>query len=117
MYSDGYRVVHKIGPTTAGGATAEFDVVEHSRDVLGSVERVLGTLKFQHDTIPAVGVKGWTNECVLAVVRARLREFQAGPYECYENGIALDHVEKALAALELRTSNRVARGVEGTHSA
>jgi len=76
----------------------------------------IGRLAFQPNTIPEVGVKGFTNECVLAIVRERLTEFQSGPFPCQENKAALAAVEDALRWLEKRTASRVERGVEGTHA-
>jgi hypothetical protein len=70
---------------------------------------------FQNGPIAEAGVNGVTHEALLAIVADRLRCFQAGPYACTENGLALIHVEEALAVLQLRTRARVARGVEGTH--
>ncbi len=113
MYSDGYRVVRKRGLPTAGGAHAKFEVI--STTPQGEV--VHGVLEFQPDTIPKVGVIGWTNECLLAVIRERLQAFQDGPFPCAENEAALVLVDATLRVLERRTASRQARGVEGQHTA
>lgn len=74
------------------------------------------TLKFQNGPIKEVGTNGVTHEALLAVVEDRLRCFQAGPYACDENAVALMHVQAAMTALKNRTAARQARGVEGTHT-
>jgi len=43
-----------------------------------------------------------------------LRSFQAGPYACRENALALTKIEEAMHWLNHRTAERQARGVEGT---
>lgn len=110
MYSDGHRIVQQRGEPTAGGAYATFVVGN------GVPFRTLGKIQFQSDTIPNIGVQGWTNECVLAVVIDRLRSFQASPFACEENAIALRACQDALASLESRTARRLAQGIEGTHT-
>lgn len=73
------------------------------------------TVLFQNGPIKEFGVNGVTQEVLLAIVIDRLRSFQAGPYSCRENAIALTHCEDALMWLQRRTSERIKRGVEGTH--
>lgn len=70
---------------------------------------------FQNGPIPEVGVNGVTQEALLAIVIDRLRAFQAGPYACRENALALTKIEEALHWLHHRTRARMDRGVEGTH--
>ena len=70
---------------------------------------------FQNGPIKEVGVNGITHEALLAILIDRLKAFQAGPYECKPNGLALDCLEQALTHLHSRTLERQARGVEGTH--
>ena len=74
------------------------------------------TILFQNGAIPEAGVNGVTQEVLLAIVADRLRSFQAGPFANDYNAAALSHVESALGALLDRTRNRMARGVEGTHT-
>jgi hypothetical protein len=71
---------------------------------------------FQNGPIAEVGVNGITHEALLAIVADRLRSFQAGPYACRENALALTKIEEALHWLHHRTRAREARGVEGTHT-
>lgn len=69
------------------------------------------SLRFQS---AAATPDGLTNEALLAVVIDRLQEFQKGRLSCWENSIALTHLETALLWLQKRTRDRVAREVEGT---
>lgn len=73
------------------------------------------TVLFQNGPIPEVGTNGVTQEVLLAIVIDRLESFQAGPYACRENALALTKCQEALHWLHHRTLKRVARGVEGTH--
>lgn len=73
------------------------------------------TILFQNGAIPEVGVNGVTQEALLAIVIDRLQAFQAGPFSCRENAVALTHCEDALMWLQRRTRARIKRGVEGTH--
>jgi hypothetical protein len=73
------------------------------------------TVLFQNGPIKDAGTNGVTHEALLAIVIDRLRSFQAGPYACRENALALTKVEEAMHWLHARTLARVARGVEGTH--
>jgi hypothetical protein len=68
---------------------------------------------FQHGPIKENAVNGITNEILIAMVMDRLEGFQAGKFACDENAEALASLTHALSLLQLRTANRVARGVEG----
>lgn len=70
---------------------------------------------FQNGPIGEVGVNGITHEALLEIVADRLRSFQAGPYSCRENALALTKIEEAQHWLHHRTLKRMQRGVEGTH--
>jgi hypothetical protein len=78
----------------------------------GGVESVV--IPFQNGPIQEHGVNGISGEALLAIVIDRLRCFQAGPYACRDNAIALTHLEDSLMWLQKRTRDRLARGVEGT---
>jgi hypothetical protein len=71
-------------------------------------------IHFQEGPIAEAGLNGISNEALLAVVEDRLKCFQAGPYACRENALALTHVQDAMHWLHHRTRERVQRGVEGT---
>jgi hypothetical protein len=73
------------------------------------------TILFQNGPINEVGVNGVTQEALLEIVADRLRSFQAGPYACRENALALTKIEEAQHWLQQRTLQRMRRGVEGTH--
>lgn len=70
-------------------------------------------LHFQKGGVKEAGLNGISDEALLAVNIDRLRGFQAGPFSCRENAIALTHLETALLWLQKRTRDRMARGVEG----
>ncbi len=72
------------------------------------------TVLFQNGPINEVGVNGVTQEALLAIVADRLRSFQAGPFSCRENALALTKIEEAMHWLQQRTLARMRRGVEGT---
>ncbi|MEY5098079.1 MAG: hypothetical protein RJA36_798 [Pseudomonadota bacterium] len=73
------------------------------------------TLLFQNGPIAEVGVNGITHEALLAVVIDRMEGFQAGPYKCNENALALAHLKQAVGHLHARTQRREQAGTEGTH--
>jgi hypothetical protein len=72
-------------------------------------------VRFQDGAVAESGVNGATHEALLAIVEDRLKSFQAGPYACRENAIALTKIQEAMHWLHHRTRERLARGVEGTH--
>lgn len=74
------------------------------------------TVLFQNGPINDVGVNGVTQEALLAIVADRLRSFQAGPFACRENELALTKIKEAMHWLQQRTIGRMRRGVEGTHA-
>jgi len=107
-----------------GGAHHEYRIIRHyERDVPGlhgfphKVEgtTIVAALSFQNGPIKEVGINGITHEVLLAILIDRLQAFQAGPYACRENAIALTNLEQALMWLHERTRKRLARNVEGTH--
>lgn len=112
VYDDGHRRVYRRECPTAGGAYAEYscDEVQDS----GNIEP-LGSVRFQSDTIPNIGVEGWTNEALLAVVIDRLQCFQEGGFPCIENQEAIVSLQSALDSLDRRTQERKLRNVEGQH--
>ena len=109
IYTDGHRAVVRVGGKTAGGAFAQYAIVHGGKTLV--------QVPFQHDTIPAVGVVGATNEACAAMLIDRLECFQAGDFPCEPNEIALEHFRLGLRALEARTADRESRGVEGEHKA
>lgn len=73
-------------------------------------------ISFQNGPIKEVGFTGNTQEALLAVLIDRLEGFQAGPYKCHDNQLALDAIQTARLFLHKRTLDRLGRGVEGTHA-
>jgi len=101
-----------------GGAShlyrvSEFDASTNGSNPLGSHPFSESWLIFQNGPIKEFGVNGVTQEALLAIVIDRLRSFQAGPFACDMNAIALLSCQHALEALQVRTHERIARGVEG----
>jgi hypothetical protein len=106
----------------AGGANHRyeidgFDTTTNDGDPVKQMPITAMTIMFQNGPIAEKGVNGVTQEALLAIVIDRLRCFQAGPYACRENALALTKCEEALHWLQQRTIARMRRGVEGTHVA
>lgn len=95
-----------------GGANHEYETIK-----LGDANTSgwSQTVKFQKGPIKETGINGITQESLLAIVIDRLKSFQAGPFSCRENSIALTKCQEALLWLNYRTQTRVKRGVEGTN--
>ncbi len=55
-------------------------------------------------------------EGVIAAALGRLEFYNAGPFRCRENSLAITKLEEALHWCRHRTADREARGVEGTHA-
>lgn len=99
----------------AGGANHNYVIaVDETKTKLSPGVTVHTTIAFQNGPIQENGVNGLSQEALLAVVIDRLRSFQAGPYACRDNAVALTHLDTALMWLQKRTRDRMARGVEGT---
>lgn len=94
----------------AGGANHAYAIVP----TVGNASGV--RIDFQKGPLQETGnvPNGLSQEALLAIVEDRLKCFQAGPYACRENAIALTHVQDAMHWLHHRTRERIARGVEGT---
>lgn len=73
-------------------------------------------IQFQNGNPATEGVNGFTNEALLAVLIHRTTILDL-MYPCVENAAAIANMRAALAAFELRTAKRIARGVEGTMTA
>lgn len=71
-------------------------------------------IRFQRGPLAENGINGISNEALLAIVQDRLRGFQSGEFACDENQLALDCVSSAIGWLQVRTDDRLQRGVEGT---
>ncbi len=98
----------------SGGANHQYDI-----DIIGGAPDSGGTttrIRFQDGPVKEAGFNGISNEALLEILIDRLRGFQSGPYKCRENAIALTYLEEAQMWLMARTRDRLARGVEGTHT-
>lgn len=95
-----------------GGASHHYAVVL-KRDK--EPDETVTEVRFQKGAIQEAGINGSTNEAVLAIVIDRLEGFQKGQYASDDTEMALQHCRAALNALERRTKERAARGVEGKH--
>lgn len=60
---------------------------------------------------------GAFTEGVIQAAIGRLEFYQASPFKCRENAIAITKLEEALHWLQARTAKREEREVEGTHTA
>jgi hypothetical protein len=112
--------INVVDAPGSGGASHSYEIVGFNTsgnpsDYADAPSTDLGIV-FQNGPINEVGVNGVTQEALLAIVVDRLRSFQAGPYACRENAIALTKVEEAMHWLQQRTIARMRRGVEGTHA-
>ena len=100
----------------AGGANHAYHIDWRLSDQLWLNEKPNNLeIHFQEGPIKEAGVNGITQEALLAIVIDRLRSFQAGPFSCRENEMALTHCVEALMWLQRRTVARIKRGVEGTN--
>jgi hypothetical protein len=101
----------------AGGANHHYMVTlpDWAREPDGANAKGVWDIMFQNGPINEKGVNGLTQEVLLAIVADRLRSFQAGPFACRENALALTKIEEAQHWLQQRTIARMRRGVEGTH--
>jgi hypothetical protein len=124
---------HKVNPANdklvitvsdqpgAGGANHRYDITgfdaggNPSLDPADIQPYLETTILFQNGPINEVGLNGVTHEALLEIVADRLRSFQAGPFACRENALALTKIEEAQHWLHHRTLHRMARGVEGTN--
>jgi len=97
-----------------GGANHHYVVVPTTRQVnLPAV--IYANVNFQNGPIKESGVNGCHQEDLLAIVIDRLKSFQAGPFACDANQIALWKCEEAIHWLNHRTKDRIKRGVEGVN--
>lgn len=112
-------VIRVLDEPGAGGANHEYDVIYNNiddpkRDGDPGQPRTLCTIHFQNGPINENGINGITQEVLLAICIDRLESFQAGPYACRANAIALTKMQEAQMWLQQRTLERMRRGVEGT---
>ena len=94
----------------AGGAS-------HSYRMVGADGTIYAEITYQHGPRNEPGsTAGIIDIHVLAVVRDRMRAFQAGPFACRENALALTAIEEAMMWLSRRADERAHRGVLGKNA-
>ena len=101
-----YEVTGFLASDNASATTMKMPVVQMDGLVV----------LFQNGPINEHGVNGVTQEVLLAIVADRLKSFQAGPFACRENELALTKIQEAQHWLQQRTLERMRRGVKGTHT-
>lgn len=120
---------HKVNPANdkltvtvidepgSGGANHHYEITlpGWTREPGGANAKGIWDIQFQNGPIAEAGVNGLTHEVLLAIIVDRMRSFQAGPFACRENALALTKMEEAQHWLHHRTRARMARNVEGTH--
>lgn len=113
------EALDELGPGGANHlyAITGFDTGKNESIAESDYSPFNGTLiAFQKGPLKEAGdVNGITAESLLAIVADRLRSFQAGPFSCRENSLALTKVEEAMHWLNHQTLDRMARGVLGTN--
>jgi hypothetical protein len=120
-------VVEVLDEPGSGGAHHCYSITgfDYARNQSVPDRRQYGDLKdedtaivlFQNGPIAEAGVNGLTHEVLLAILIDRLECFQAGAFANPYNQTALQSLRVAQEALLARTRHRMARGVEGTHTA
>ena len=114
--------IHVLDEPGAGGANHVYSIDwsrEKTQAEISGVQPDTShnsvAVSFQNGPIKEHGVNGITQEALIAITIDRLRSFQAGPFSCRENAIALTLFEEGLMWLQRRTVARIKRGVEGTN--
>ena len=101
--------VYRNGEPGPGGAYHDYTIVS------ADGKQILEHIEFQKGPRNDPGSRHGVLECdLLEIVRDRLTHFQYGPFACEENARALRHITEALYQINLRTENRIERGVLGT---
>ena len=96
-----------------GGANHEYHIVIEAEEDAAYDVRII---KFQEGPRKDINsTQGIIDSDLLEIVRDRLKSFQKGPYSSEYNAEALDHIEKALEALNRRVEDRIKRDVLGTY--
>jgi hypothetical protein len=74
-------------------------------------------IQFQHGARAVEGsTAGVFDDDLLAIVQDRVEAFQAGPFACPENAIALASIVAAREALGVRVARRIKAGVLGMNA-
>jgi hypothetical protein len=102
------------------GIRAEHWVDDHLRPAGGSTFGNGFAISWQHGPLGRGAKRKEPNgafvEDIIAAAVDRIEFYQRTEFNCDENAVALEHLQKALTILDERTQKREARQVEGTHS-
>ena len=110
-----FTQINVIDEPGQGGACHEYTIETVNELTKYGDHATFGNIKFQNGPIKEFGVNGCHQEDLLLVVIDRLESFQAGPFSCRENALALTKLQEAVHWLNHRTTSRQLRGVEGTN--
>lgn len=112
--------IEATGERSHGGAFNSYTVIEREKieTVEGQTrtvpERIIETIDFQAGPVQEHGVNGVQIEDLISIAMHRLNCFQGGSHPHELNDRAVGYLKLALDALDQRTAERRARGVEGT---
>lgn len=103
--------------TKDGSCGVEYTITDRNLDKgkIPTMNPMYGMVKFQDGPIAEKGVNGCQVEDLIAISIDRISQFQMGGFPCNENKIAIDNLERALAALDQRTLDRRRRELEGVN--
>lgn len=94
--------------------------VDENKNPAGGLSEAVGIkVQWQNGPLKKNGVQTEPNgafvETVLNIAKDRILFYQGSRFACADNAEALEHITKAIEALNRRTADRTKRGVEGTH--
>lgn len=99
--------VYAVDDVGNGGANHRYMI----SDTHGKIVRAI---QFQHGARHEEGsISGVIDSDLLEIVRDRLKAFQSGAFSSEYNANALYHIEQALAWMNKRVEDRIARNVLG----
>lgn len=107
--AENYTRIFATDDQGPGGANHQYFV-----STVKEPSHIVGVVSFQKGPVKEVGINGYMNEDLLAMVIDRLEGFQKGPYACEENDHAILNLKATLEWLNARTQKRVDAGIEGT---
>jgi hypothetical protein len=106
--------VYAVDEHGNGGANHEYKIFK--KDENPAQTNLLCSIQFQNGPRKDyVSIHGVLDTDLLEIVRDRLKAFQAGPFACRENALALTHLEESLFWMNARVENRIERNVLGTN--
>jgi len=107
-----HLVVAAVGQLSNGGAH-HFYQIRGKNSADAAATSAVASIEFQCGAVKEVGINGVQSTALIAIMLDQLRDFQTGPFACEDNVDAIEHLKAALTALQRRTRDRIARGVEG----